>query len=270
MRVGERYAIGLYVDDSGRLAGTMRVSEMLGGGAGSEKVEWKLDEWVEGEAWRNEPEIGLFVIVEKRVRRPRADERAAHAVARRGGALPRHERPPRREDRALAPRPRPRGARRRRARNPATPRRSRERAADRRQVVARGDPRRCSASARRPSSAPLGRLLKERAVDIDDQGIVHALPRKRRRRAMLEAIRFYLFAFGVLTIAGGDHGLREGEEPRLAHRRHGLRRSPARRRATRSRTRGTMGLVLGLVVSLALAARSARRSGRAARSCRTG
>jgi len=62
MRVGEKYAVGLYIDPSGRLAGTMRISEMLGGGG--EKVEWKLDEWVTGEAWRNEPEIGLFVIVE--------------------------------------------------------------------------------------------------------------------------------------------------------------------------------------------------------------
>jgi predicted RNA-binding protein (virulence factor B family) len=64
MRVGERYAIGLYVDGTGRLAGTMKISEMLGGAAGAEKVEWKLDEWVMGEAWRNEPDIGLFVIVE--------------------------------------------------------------------------------------------------------------------------------------------------------------------------------------------------------------
>ena len=64
MRVGSRYAIGLYMDDSGRLAGTMRVSEMLRSGA--EDVEWKEDEWVEGEAWRYEPEIGLFVIVERR------------------------------------------------------------------------------------------------------------------------------------------------------------------------------------------------------------
>jgi predicted RNA-binding protein (virulence factor B family) len=37
---------------------------MLGGAAGAEKVEWKLDEWVAGEAWRKEPGIGLFVIVE--------------------------------------------------------------------------------------------------------------------------------------------------------------------------------------------------------------
>jgi len=46
LRVGERYAIGLYLDDTGRLAGTMKISEMLGGGAGAEKVEWKLEEWV--------------------------------------------------------------------------------------------------------------------------------------------------------------------------------------------------------------------------------
>jgi predicted RNA-binding protein (virulence factor B family) len=65
MRVGDRYAIGLYIDGSGRLAGTMKVSEMLSSrAAGAEKVDWKLDEWVAGEAWRKEPGIGLFVIVE--------------------------------------------------------------------------------------------------------------------------------------------------------------------------------------------------------------
>ncbi len=63
MRVGSRYAIGLYMDESGRLAGTMRVSEMLR--SGGTDVEWKEDEWVEGEAWRYEPEIGVFVIVER-------------------------------------------------------------------------------------------------------------------------------------------------------------------------------------------------------------
>lgn len=61
MHVGSRYAIGLYLDDSGRLAGTMRVSEMLD----REKASFRDDEWVEGEAWRNDPDIGLFVIVEK-------------------------------------------------------------------------------------------------------------------------------------------------------------------------------------------------------------
>jgi len=61
MRVGERHPIGLFVDDTGRLAGTMRVSEMR-----SRQGEFELDEWVDGEAWRSEPEIGVFVIVERR------------------------------------------------------------------------------------------------------------------------------------------------------------------------------------------------------------
>jgi predicted RNA-binding protein (virulence factor B family) len=61
VRVGERHPIGLFVDDSGRLAGTMRVSEML-----RATGDFTSDEWVEGEAWRNDPEIGLFVIVERR------------------------------------------------------------------------------------------------------------------------------------------------------------------------------------------------------------
>ena len=61
VKVGERHPIGLYIDDSGRLAGTMRVSEMLGAAKGG----FALDEWVEGEAWRNDPDIGLFVIVER-------------------------------------------------------------------------------------------------------------------------------------------------------------------------------------------------------------
>lgn len=60
VRVGERHPIGLFKDDSGRLAGTMRVTEML-----RDVGEFELDEWVEGEAWRNDPEIGLFVIVER-------------------------------------------------------------------------------------------------------------------------------------------------------------------------------------------------------------
>lgn len=63
MRPGERYAIGLYVDNTGRFAGTMRVSEMVG--KGERQAPWTLDEWVLGEAWRNDPDIGLFVIVEK-------------------------------------------------------------------------------------------------------------------------------------------------------------------------------------------------------------
>jgi predicted RNA-binding protein (virulence factor B family) len=62
LHVGEAHPIGLYLDSSGRLAGTMRISEML-----ERKVtHLRHDDWVDGEAWRNEPSIGLFVIVERR------------------------------------------------------------------------------------------------------------------------------------------------------------------------------------------------------------
>jgi predicted RNA-binding protein (virulence factor B family) len=60
MEVGARYAIGVYVDKSGRLAGTMRVAEILD----QEKADFRPDQWVEGEAWRQDSHIGLFVIVE--------------------------------------------------------------------------------------------------------------------------------------------------------------------------------------------------------------
>lgn len=59
--VGEQYPVGLYVDNSARLAGTMRVSEMLD----LEPSRLRVGDWVEGEAWRNDPEIGLFVILSK-------------------------------------------------------------------------------------------------------------------------------------------------------------------------------------------------------------
>jgi predicted RNA-binding protein (virulence factor B family) len=62
LSVGRREPIGLYLDSSGRLAGTMRVAEMLS----TDGAEFALDEWVKGEAWRKDPEIGLFVIVERR------------------------------------------------------------------------------------------------------------------------------------------------------------------------------------------------------------
>ncbi len=61
LHVGEREPIGLYLDHSGRLAGTMFVSDLLEG----DHRPVALDEWVIGEAWRNDPDIGLFVIVER-------------------------------------------------------------------------------------------------------------------------------------------------------------------------------------------------------------
>jgi uncharacterized protein len=59
--VGDRHAVGLYLDNTDRLAGTMRVRELLGNDG-----TFHRDEWVEGEAWREDPAIGLFVIVERR------------------------------------------------------------------------------------------------------------------------------------------------------------------------------------------------------------
>ncbi len=58
--IGDRHPIGLYVDSTGRLAGTMRISEML-----RDNGEFKEDERVDGECWRKDPDIGVFVIVEK-------------------------------------------------------------------------------------------------------------------------------------------------------------------------------------------------------------
>lgn len=60
--LGSRQPIGLYLDDSGRLAGTMRVTEMLR----ESTRRFERDDWVHGEAWRWDSEIGLFVIVERK------------------------------------------------------------------------------------------------------------------------------------------------------------------------------------------------------------
>jgi uncharacterized protein len=59
--VGERHPIGLYLDKTGRLAGTMFVSDMLN----KQPRQVALDEWLVGEAWRNDPDIGLFAILER-------------------------------------------------------------------------------------------------------------------------------------------------------------------------------------------------------------
>ena len=59
--VGERQPIGLYLDKTGRLAGTMFVSDMLG----ERPRRAQLNDWIEGVAWRNDPDIGLFAILER-------------------------------------------------------------------------------------------------------------------------------------------------------------------------------------------------------------
>ena len=61
LHVGEQQPIGLYLDKSERLAGTMMVSDLIG--LPPRRVA--RDEWIAGEAWRNDPDIGLFVILEK-------------------------------------------------------------------------------------------------------------------------------------------------------------------------------------------------------------
>ena len=61
LAIGDRVPIGVFVDNTGRFAGTMKIREML-----ADDGEFNLDEWADGEAWRNEPGVGLFVIVERR------------------------------------------------------------------------------------------------------------------------------------------------------------------------------------------------------------
>ncbi len=61
LQVGDRHPFGLYLDNSGRFAATMRISELVSEPNG----QFDLDEWAYGEAWRNDPAIGLFVIVER-------------------------------------------------------------------------------------------------------------------------------------------------------------------------------------------------------------
>jgi len=58
---GSHYPVGLQLDRQGRLVGTMRISGML-----NEPGKFSVREWVQGEAWRNDPVIGLFVIVQRR------------------------------------------------------------------------------------------------------------------------------------------------------------------------------------------------------------
>lgn len=61
MRKGQSYAIGLIHDDQGRFAGTQRISELL-----NAKPPYRVGDWVEGQAWRREAKLGVFVIVEKK------------------------------------------------------------------------------------------------------------------------------------------------------------------------------------------------------------
>lgn len=60
MKVGHCYAIGVVKDDEGRFAGTQRITEML-----RAVPPFAVGDWIEGQAWRRDPKLGVFVIVEK-------------------------------------------------------------------------------------------------------------------------------------------------------------------------------------------------------------
>lgn len=176
MRVGERYAIGVYVDGTGRLAGTMKISEMLGGDAGAEEVEWKLDEWIEGEAWRNEPGIGLFVIVEHGfvglvpASEPHALSRGEAARFRVTNVLPdgkielslrghAHEEIEGDAARILTVI-------------------SRLGSPEVNDKAAPEEIRKLFGLSKKAFKRAVGRLLKERSIDIGDDGVIRALPRR--------------------------------------------------------------------------------------------
>lgn len=61
LAVGDREPIGVFVDNTGRFAGTMKIRELL-----DNQPKFDVGDWVDGEAWRNESDVGLFVIVERR------------------------------------------------------------------------------------------------------------------------------------------------------------------------------------------------------------
>jgi uncharacterized protein len=89
LRKGQSYAIGVIKDDQGRFAGTQRIAELL-----RKPPPFKVDDWIEGQAWRREPKLGVFIIVEKQYlgllpeSEPHALERGAVAKFRVSQVLP--------------------------------------------------------------------------------------------------------------------------------------------------------------------------------------
>jgi predicted RNA-binding protein (virulence factor B family) len=89
LALGDRMPIGVFLDNNGRFTGTMKIRELL-----AEDGVFNLDERVDGEAWRNEPNVGLFVIVERRflglvpVSEPHALQRGQAASFRVARILP--------------------------------------------------------------------------------------------------------------------------------------------------------------------------------------
>lgn len=61
VQLGERHPVALYLDDTDRLAATMRVSELL-----RAVPPYEVGTWVPGEAWRKAPGMGVFVVLDRR------------------------------------------------------------------------------------------------------------------------------------------------------------------------------------------------------------
>jgi predicted RNA-binding protein (virulence factor B family) len=171
LRVGEREAIGLYVDKSRRLAGTTFVGPLLL----HPGRRYAVDAWVSGEAWRNDPEVGLFVILERQYvglvpasephqlrRGETADFRIAHGLPDGKVVLSLRDHAHRELEndaaRILV-----------RLRSPSPPR-----------VGDRSDPddvRAAFGLSKKAFKRAVGRLLKEGAVEIDPAG--HVVPVRR-------------------------------------------------------------------------------------------
>jgi hypothetical protein len=168
LKIGERSPIGLYIDDSGRLAGTMRVTEWLGG---SDTLV--PGEWVEGEAWRNDPEIGLFVIVQRRFV-GLVPKHEPHTLARGQAASFRvtHVHPDRKIELSL------RGHAHEELESDAQKILQFLSRPDAPKLGDRSDPaqiRTLFGLSKKAFKRAVGRLLRQRLVDIDDQGFVRVL-----------------------------------------------------------------------------------------------
>jgi predicted RNA-binding protein (virulence factor B family) len=169
LRVGERQPIGLYIDNTGRLAGTMRVSEWLGG---SDTLAH--GEWVQGEAWRDDPDIGLFVIVQRRFV-GLVPKQEPHTLSRGQAARFRVTRvhPDGKIELSL------RGHAHEELADDAQKILDLLRRPDAPKLGDRSDPGQIRALfglSKKAFKRGVGRLLRERLVDIDDQGYVRVLP----------------------------------------------------------------------------------------------
>jgi hypothetical protein len=168
---GDRHPIGLYLDPSGRLAGTMRVSEWL-----SPPTEIAAGTWVRGEAWRKEPRIGTFVIVERRfvglipAHEPHTLQRGESATFRVATRLPDGKVTLSLRRPALDERPQDA------ERILSTLGRCKERVGD---DSSPAQIRAVFGMSKKAFKRAVGLLLKEGKVEVDDKGNLRVVPRRR-------------------------------------------------------------------------------------------